>query len=176
MTRTAFKFAAATALLSTGSLQAAQTAASANCMNRDEVRGLVGYMLPSVVSVILIRCKPSLPADAYLTTRGPQLVDSLEQGRMAAWPMAKQAFGKMAGSDPEAAKALDAVPEAMLRPVLEDKLADTMTSGIKAKDCKDVDRIMATLAPLPSANLVDFATELMILGGRDKKDLNVCAA
>ena len=175
MTRIAFKFAAAVALLSTGSLHAAQTAATASCMSRDEVRGLVGYMLPSVVSVIVLRCKPGLPADSYLNARGPQLVDSLEQGRAAAWPLAKQAFGKMAGDDPQAATMLDAMPESMLRPVLEDKLADSLTSSIKAKDCKDIDRIMATLAPLPATNLVDFATELMIMGGRGKKDMNICA-
>ena len=173
MTRIAFRFAAALALLSTGSLEAAQTA-SASCMNRDEVRGLVGYMLPSVVSIVVVRCKPGLPAGSYLSTRGPQLIDSLEQGRAAAWPMAKQAFGKIAGADPQAAKMLDAMPESMLRPVLEDKMADTLTSSIKAKDCKDIDRVVATLAPLPSANLVDFVTEVMILGGRGKKDLNVC--
>ena len=174
MTNIAFKLTAALALLSTGSLQAAQTASSANCINRAEARGLVGYMLPSVVSIILVRCKPGLPADSYLNARGPQLVDSLEQGRAAAWPMAKQAFGKIAGDDPQAAKLLDAMPESVLRPVLEDKLADSLTSSIKAKDCKDIDRLMGTLAPLPSANLVDFATELMIMGGRGKKDLNLC--
>ena len=176
MTRIAFRFAAALALLSTGSLQAAQPAASASCMNRDEVRGLVGYMLPSVVSIVVVRCKPGLPAGSYLSARGPQLADSLEQGRAAAWPMAKQAFGKIAGADPQAAKMLDAMPESMLRPVLEDKMADTLTSSIKAKDCKDIDRVVATLAPLPSANLVDFVTEVMVLAGRGKKDLNICAS
>lgn len=176
MTQIAFKFAAALALLSAAELPAAQTAASASCMNRQELRGLMGYMMPSVVSLMIVRCKPSLTADAYLNARGPQLVAQLEAGRQASWPMAKQAFTKLAGADPQAGKMLDVMPESMLRPVLEDKLADKIVSGIKAKDCTDIDRIMGTLAPLPAANLVDFATELAIMGSRDKKDLNVCAS
>lgn len=176
MTRTATKFAAALALISTGELQAAQAAAAANCLNRAELRGLMGYMMPSVVSLLIVRCKPGLPAGAYLATQGQQLVNQLEAGRKDSWPMAKQAFAKLAGEDPKVATMLDAMPESMLRPVLEDKLADKLVSEIKSQDCKDIDRVMGTLAPLPPGNLVDFATELAILGSRDKKELNVCAS
>ena len=176
MTQIAFKFAAALALLSAAELQAAQTATSASCMSREELRGLMGYMMPSVVSLMIVRCKPSLAADAYLNKRGPVLVAQLDAGRQASWPMAKQAFTKLAGDDPQVGKMLEVMPESMLRPVMEDKLADKLVSGIKAKDCKDIDRIMGTLAPLPATNWVDFATELAIIGSRDKKDLNVCAS
>ena len=176
MTHTAFKFAAAAALLSTGSLQAAQTAANADCMTRPEVHGLVGYMLPSVVALVVERCKPSLPANSFLTAGGPKLVAELELGRKDAWPLAQQAFGKLGGADPKATAVLQSMPEEVVRPMLEDKMADSFVASIKAKDCKDIDRILGTLAPLPAANMVDFVTEIFIMGAREKKNLPVCAS
>ena len=76
----------------------------------------------------------------------------------------------------KAAATLQSMPEEIVRPMLEDKMADSFVASIKAKDCKDIDRVLGTLAPLPAANMVDFITEVVAMAGRGKKDLHVCAS
>ena len=177
MTRTTFRIAATLALLSTSQLQAAAPAPAKPCMTQVELRGMVAYVMPSAMSTLIDRCKSALPAGASLLTRGAQLVTEFEGGRIAAFPMARQAFAKFSDSgDKNATAIMLIVPEETLRPIVDDTVTQKLIGSITAKDCPDIDRVFATLEPLPASNFIDLVTQVVAIGARDDKQMSVCAA
>lgn len=152
-------------------------AATAGCMTKPELRGMVAYMLPFVVDSAIEKCAGSVPPTSFMATRAPELSKELTKGQPAAWPMAKRAFMKFSGdSSKESADMMDSMPETAMRPLLESVLTQEFTSKIKTKDCKDIDTVLGTLAPLPATNFVDLITEVVVIGARDDKEMRVCEA
>ena len=173
MSRTTFRLCAGLALVASTQAQAAE---AQRCLNRGELRGLVAYVLPSVAEMVIERCKTRVPANAFLNTRGPQLVKGLRAGQSAAWPMARSAFIKLAGDEgEEMAEMIEALPESTAGPIVEKVVEDEFGSSFKVKDCADIDRVLGTMAPMQASNFVDLFTEVLIIGGRDDKDIPVCA-
>ena len=176
MTRIAFRMAATLALLSTSQLQAAPPAPARPCMTPAELRGMVAYVMPSVMAMVIDRCKPALPAGASLLTHGAQLVSTFESGRTANFPLARQAFAKFSGTgDKNATAIMLTMPEVTLRPIVDETIAKELTGSIKIKDCPNIDRVLATLEPLPASNFIDLVTGMMIAAGDDKQ-MSVCAS
>lgn len=172
LSRNVFRLCAGLALFSSAQAQAAQ---AQSCLNRNEVRGMVAYMLPIFGSALIERCKTRLPSDSYLVTRGPKLVSALQAGQEAAWPAARSAFIKISGDgDEDTIDAMNALPESTMRPLIEGMVDEEFIGDVKTRDCKDADRIMKTMEPLPAANVVDLVTELVMIGGRGDKEVNVC--
>lgn len=175
MTRIIFRTAAALALLSTGQL--AQAAAAKPCMSQAELRGMVAYVLPSVMSSVVERCRASLPAGSAMLTRGTQVVSELEAGQSAAFPMARQAFAKFSDDgNKDGADLFLSMPESTLKPIIEGAITQELTASVKVKDCPDIDRVFGTLQPLPASNFVDLVTQIMTIAARDDKKMSVCAA
>jgi hypothetical protein len=167
------KSVAAIALLSAVQAQAAD--ATQQCLTRDEVHGMIAFVLPSAISSVAEKCTPVLPKDAFLLSRAPQLVSELEPARAAAFPMAKAAFMKFGGStDKDTMKMMSALPEEALRPMIEMIVAEKVTGEIKPENCKDIDRIFSTIAPLPGANMIDLVTEALMIAGRKDDKMRSC--
>ncbi|MFM5893421.1 MAG: hypothetical protein ACKOQM_03195 [Novosphingobium sp.] len=172
MFRSATAIAAAMALLSASQASAAAT----TCMTQPELRGMVSYVLPSVMGAVIERCRPSLPSNAAMLTRGSQLVGELQAGQSAAFPMARQAFSKFSGSDGKTgADLFNSMPEEALKPIIESMMAQELTKDVKTKDCADIDRVFATLQPLPARNFVELVTQVLTIAGRDNQKMSVCA-
>jgi len=177
MTKAAFHLAGALTFAALILPSAAQAATATQCMTKPELRGMVAYMMPSVVDSIIEKCKATLPADSFVATRAPELSRELAKGQPAAWPMAKRAFMKFGGDDDKGAAAmLEAMPEAAMRPLVENVLTQEFSGMIKTKDCKDVDAVLGTLVPLPAISFVDLFTEVLIIGARGDKELTICEA
>lgn len=168
-----FRCAGVLALFSSAQLSAAQTQ---QCLTEPEVRGLVAYMLPSVTDSVIKRCASRLPSSAYLTTRGPALVTDLRKGQSAAWPAAQSAMVKMASKDEDSAEMFRSMPESVVGPIMESMIAEELTDDIKAENCKDIDKVLATMAPMPAASLVDMFSAVVMIAGRDGKKLQTCQA
>lgn len=166
-----FRLAGVTALLSAVQLSAAPVQ---QCLTETDLHGMVAYMLPSITETAVKRCASQLPANAYLTTRGEGLVSQLRKGQSAAWPAARDALAKMAGKDDEATVMFKAMPEGVVGPMMESMLARQLGNEIKSQNCKDIDRVMASLAPLPAANLVDAVTAIAMVAGRNGKKFQTC--
>ena len=166
-----FRCAGVLALFSSAQLSAAPTA---QCLSEPEVHGLVAYMLPSVAETVIERCAARLPASSYLNTRGNGLVSQLRQGQSAAWPTARDAMAKMAGKDDDSSEMFRSMPESVVGPMMEGMVADKIGTEIKAQSCKDINRILSTMAPLPVANLVDMVTAVAMIAGRDGKKFQTC--
>ena len=179
MSRTAFRLAACLALLSTSQLQAAPaaTAPVRPCMTPAELRGMVAYVMPSVMATVIDRCKPALPAKASLLTHGAQLVSAFERGRTANFPLARQAFAKFSETGDKNTKAIMlAMPEAVLRTILDDIITKDLTGSVKVKDCPNIDRIFTTLEPLPASNFIDLVTQVMTIAAPNDKRMSICAS
>ncbi len=172
----AFKAAAVLALVSSAQLQAAQAQVQAKpCMTRPELRGMVAYFLPTVLSSTIEKCAQRLAPDSYMLARAPQLLNTLEASRSQSWPMAKAAFMKIGGDGNKGtADIFAALPEDAVRPLIEAVIDQKIGSTIKPENCGDIDRVMAPLEPLPAANLIDVLTEAMAIAGRTDKQLQVC--
>lgn len=169
---TAFKYTAgALALVSAGQLQAAQTAAAATCLNREEVRGLVAYVLPEAVDATLTTCSPKLGADSFLIRRGPDLAKALRTGKDAAWPAARTAFFKFGGDH---GAALAQLKDATVRTMVDDVMSQKLIQAIKPAICGDVERILAPLEPLPTDNLVAFVSAIVSVAARKDTKLPAC--
>ena len=177
MTRTAFRLAAALALLSTSQLQAAAPAPARPCLTPAELRAMVAYMMPSATTMLIERCKSALPAGASLLTHGLELSRTLETARAANFSLARQAFTKFSDTgDKLTTGIILTLPEAALRPIVDATISKDLIGSIKAKDCPDIDRVFATLEPLPASNFVDLVTQVMTITARDNKQISVCGA
>ena len=120
-------------------------------------------------------CAQRLAPESYLLARAPLLLDSLEEGRLEAWPMAKKAFLKFGNEGEKSSiRLLTALPDSAMRPLVEAVVTDKLGSSLKPENCHDIDRVMAPLEPLPATNLVDVLTEAMAIAGRDGKQMQVC--
>lgn len=156
-------------------LPSAAQAAQARCMTKPELRGMVAYMLPFVVDTVVEKCAAQVPSDSFMKTRAPELSKELVKGQPAAWPLAKRAFMKFGGeADKDTAAMMDAMPESAMRPLLESVLTQEFAGMVKTKDCKDIDTVLGTLAPLPASSFVDLLTEVVVIGARDDKEMKIC--
>jgi hypothetical protein len=173
MRHIAFRTAAVLALLSAGQLQAAQVAKT-SCMTRGELRGMLTYFMPSVLDSTIAKCKDRLDADSYLIGQAPKLVDTLRAGQAAAWPDAKRAISKFGEGSRDTAM-LDVLPEPVMRPMLEAMVEERLGSSIKPDSCGDISRIMGTLQPLPTANMIEFMAEALTVIARNEAKMTVCA-
>jgi hypothetical protein len=172
----AFHAAAVLALTASAQVAAAQTdAAAKSCLTRPELRGMVAYFLPSVLQSTIDKCSQRLTPDSYLLGRAPLLATTLEATRSESWPMAKAAFIKIGGNDNKSTADLFAMlPEETIRPIVEAAITQKLGPSIKPESCKDIDRIMAPLEPLPPANLIDTVTEVMLVAARKDKSMPTC--
>ena len=168
-----FRCAGELALFSSAQLSAAP---AAQCLTETDVHGMVAYMLPSVTETVITRCAARLPANSYLNTRGSGLIGQLRKGQSAAWPSARDAMIKMAGKDDESSEMMRTMPESMVGPMMEGMVADKVGAEIKAQSCKDIDRVLSTMAPMPAASLVDMVTAIAMIAGRDGKKFQTCEA
>ena len=166
-----FRSAGVLALFSSAQLSAAP---AAQCLNQTDVHGLVAYMLPSLAETVIQRCAARLPSSSYLNTRGSGLVGELRKGQSAAWPSARDAMVKMGGKDDSSSEMFRSMPESVVGPMIEGMVADQFADDIKPQNCKDIDRVLSTMAPLPAANLVNMVTAIAMIAGRDGKKFQTC--
>lgn len=155
------RFPLALALVSLASAAPAQTARQ--CLTAEEAGGLVTYALPSTIKGLSQQCAKSLPATASLIQGGPILAARYQPEADKAWPLARLAFDKLAGS-----KMTETIGENGARVLLAGVLESVVAQQIKAQDCGTVDRLINALQPLPARNLADLLIILMEVGRRSE--------
>lgn len=152
-------------------------AAAKPCITPAEAQALVAFLLPDALSSISDQCRPALPADAVLTRSGKLLAQRYRPDSDAAWPLAKQAFGRM--SDAAIVKLLD---DATLKKLVAAGIGAELAKKFKTNDCGTVDRFVTALEPLPPKNMALLLGALIEVGARASsqsgKDapFNICPA
>lgn len=166
MYRHARPLIAALALISTASAQAAPAPA---CIAPAEMRGMIGYFLPEVITEVTSNCAAHLPTDAYLRAGLPRLASQLSDAKTRNWPIAKAAFLKMSrGSADE--KRFASLSDKALRPIVDAAMSEKMKISISPASCGEVNDITEALAPLNAEQTVNLlATILSAVARKDSK-------
>lgn len=178
------KQAAGIAFLSVFGSQPALAAAEKTCVSRAEMHAGIAYFLPVLIQGVQQKCASDLPANAYLKTRGPALIDSYKALSKADSPELTSLIGKL-GMPP-------GMPSSATKPMTElvsmMVVAKLQEENMKPDTCSTIDEAMALLDPLPAANMVSLI-ELIVTkvdqgktkkAGAGKADrpnkLNLCPA
>ena len=152
--------------------QAAAQAAEAQCLAPAEVRALATFAMPSVLTGLIDRCSPEVGASGFMTTQGRDLVASYAVHKESAWPTARKAFFRLAGSKSDSSEATDLMakmPDAALQPFVEGMIGGMIGSKLKPGQCAIADKMMRLLAPLPPENTSELLGTILELAEGDKK-------
>lgn len=156
-------------------------AAEPPCLTAAEFTSLSSYALPSVIKGVATQCSASLPADAYLRSKGDELSARYARGKTAAWPGAKAAFLKMSnGTNDQAAQLIRGLPDRSLQPMVDGLIEGLVNQQLPPQRCGVVDRLVRLLSPLPpenTAELIGLAAGLGSRTGRGKLGaVSICPA
>lgn len=161
----------ATCLLAANTAAVAQTPAR-DCISPAENEAVVAYVLPDLVAALQTRCGRSLPDNAFLKTRSTALQKKLEPQAERAWPRARTAAQRFAGTSLPVEGRFEGVAKAALAPAA----ALAIAQGFDGERCRIADRLLAELAPLPPENLAGVMALFLELGiaDNDKVPFRVC--
>ncbi len=167
------RFARVAALTAAAIAMPAQAAAAeAECLAPAEVRALATFAMPSVLTGLIDHCAPKVGASGFMSTQGRGLVASYAAHKDAAWPVARKAFFRLAGSKSDSSEATDMMakmPDAALQPFVEGMIGGMIGSKLKPGQCAVADRMMRLLAPLPPENTSELLGTILELAEGDKK-------
>ena len=158
--------------LSLGSTGAAQ--ANRNCLSEEEGTAVFAAMLPDLIDGLRDKCAAHLPANSYLASNADALIARYKLAADQRWPVAKQAFGRIAGQEAMA----DQLPDEFFRPMMGAMIGAELVKGVKPSDCAGASRIVESLAPLPAENVAALIGAILVLAddGKDKDSLPMCKA
>ena len=161
------RYAMAAALLALPQAAAAQANA---CLARHEVRTLFAFLAPTLVDSAAKKCVTVLPADAFLRTDAPAMVERLRTESEAQSSGFAAVLEKMSGK-----KIPEGLSEETMRSLMRDIIGTEFTKGIKPGDCGPINELVSALAPLPGANIGTIAAILLEAGGsKAKSPLKIC--
>ena len=156
-------------------------AAQAQCLSPVEVRALATFAMPSVLTGLINHCAPEIGTAGFMSTQGGSLVASYAAHKESAWPTARKAFFRIAGSKSDTSEATDMMammPDAELQPFVEGMIGGMVGSKLKPGQCVIADKMMRLLAPLPPENTSELLGTILELADGDKKSgpggLTIC--
>jgi hypothetical protein len=146
------------------------------CLGRAEVNEVTYFLLPIALDELADKCRPALPANAYLLNGGRALSTRLKADSGAHWAAAMQALAKVGGSP---------VPRGVTQETTT-QLFREMARGeflgkLKPENCRDVNEVTELMAPLPVENIGGLVALLIRLGTADSggqaprnHDIRIC--
>lgn len=144
------------------------------CLSATEAQALFTYAIPEALDGVSKSCKANLPSTAFLSTKADETIVHFRAGADGAWPSAKAAFLKIAGSGDDA-KLIAGMPDSALRPFVAAAFSGVVGKEVKPADCAKIDRFVAALARIAPENVAELLTALMgLVGGEDAGDFKVC--
>ena len=148
----------ALALLSAALITPAMAqAAEPPCLTAAEFTSLSSYALPSVIKGVAQQCSATLPADAFLRSKGDELSTRYARAKPGAWPGAKAAFLKMSnGTNDQAAQLIRGLPDTTLQPMVDGLIEGMVSQQLRPQRCGTIDRLVRLLAPLPPENTAEL--------------------
>ncbi|MFC4295162.1 hypothetical protein ACFO0A_08845 [Novosphingobium tardum] len=175
--RATFKHAALALALALPLQSAAAAATTSACLTPREIKSVVAFAMPSVLTGVIDHCSAAVPSDGFMRRNGPALIASYAQGKQAAWPVARQAFFKLAGDkDKSTVDMVAGMPDAALQPFVEGMIGGMIGQKLKPGQCVMADNLMRLLSPLPASNTVELVGILAGMAGDEQKpgSLPIC--
>lgn len=133
------------------------------CLTRAEAEGLMTYSLPSIVRAMSGKCAATLPATAPLIQAGTVTAGRYQPDADKAFPMAKVAFDKLAGTNMS-----EIIGDTGTQKLIQATISTGVTAKIQAKDCATIDRVLDILQPLPAKNMAMLFTAILEIGANNK--------
>lgn len=166
-------FAAAACLFAASTTAAAQTQ-QRPCISPAENEAVVAYVMPDLIAALETRCARALPGNAFLGSRSGALQQKLEPQADRAWPRARNAAQRFAGTSLPVEGRFENIAKAAIAPAA----ALAIARGFDSERCRIADRLLAELAPLPPENLAGVMALFLELGIAEKEDVpfRVCSA
>ena len=160
------------ALLAALSLSTPTLAQSADCLTEAEARSVVAYALPAAIDATATRCRPVLPASAWLNRGAAGL---------------SQRYRREGGGDAAAALSVlerlsgqqipDFLDAGTATTVVESLIAERAGAALATRDCAAVSRIAEQISPLPIGNVAALLVALVQLdrGTTSRTGIRICA-
>lgn len=139
----------------------AQTAKQ--CLTPKEAQGLVSFALPDIITSISTKCAPSLGPDSYLSRSGADLAGRHRVVAETSWPSAKLAVRKFMDTD---VTFLNSLSDDVLKGMLTAGISTAIVKDVKTTQCRDINRIVQVLAPLPAENMSQLVGIVLELSSR----------
>lgn len=156
--------AAALTALASGQMAVALETAN-QCLTKPQSEALIVNLMPSLLTGLQGKCAPQLGADSYLMTMDQRIKQEFIPASEAAWPVASGAFSAIAGAD--LPKGLDV---GIFRPVIEAVVVQKLTADIKPQSCSAISDILASIEPLPAANVGKLVVAIISASGEAGKN------
>ena len=130
-------------------------AQSAQCINSSELRAGMRFAMPTVIGAVSKQCKPLLPANAYLITKGQAL---------------SQRYAAIDGDDALLSTLIAKVDRkgdfkgldiSMLKPLFVGVIGKELATDIKPNSCPLINKVLEQLDPLPAENMINLIEVVM---------------
>jgi hypothetical protein len=142
------------------------------CLTRTDVNHLTLYAMPLMLDELAVKCRASLPANAYLLTGGRGLAQKMGTESGAHYEGAMIALQKVSGEKMPAA-----IPEKTMRGLFTEMAREEFLKKLKPSECSDVNEAVELVSPLPAENLGGVVRMLLRLGAKDDPSApKICAS
>lgn len=156
--------AAWASLGATGSFAAETSRPAQPCFTPSEAESVVTLLAPASIRLAATICRPTLGTGSYFATRGEALAERFDAEGGNAWPVALVAVRKVSGMN---------LPDAeTVKPLLMALVGAALASKIKPEGCRELDRVLLTLDPLPARNMAQLLVQFIQLRLVDKPSPN----
>ncbi|MEL7189613.1 MAG: hypothetical protein AAGK17_08695 [Pseudomonadota bacterium] len=174
--------APALALAALGNAQTAQ--AQENCIAAQDVTDMVTYVVPLAFDAAMQSCDTQYKPSGFMKTNGDAFAARFRVKQDAAWPgayrlgkqmMATRATERAEQGDEAGAGMLDLIdqmPQEQVRPFFDGFMQQMIASEIKPDTCRQIERGLALLAPLPVENTSGLVTFILQVSG--VKEPTIC--
>ena len=151
---------------------AARAQSDPPCITVREMHGLVAYFMPAVLEEVSTNCAARLPESSYLRAGLRPLQTSLDQGKEAAWPLARAAFFKI--SNAKDAKTMTSLSDRALRPLVDEVLGEKMKIPVDGQMCGEINDIAEALAPLSPDQTIHLLATIFNTVARKDRTVRSC--
>jgi hypothetical protein len=146
--------------------QGAQAAEPVKCLTRAQVNDATLFLLPSVLDALAAKCRPSLPANAYMLNGAQALSKAVAATGGSHWQGAMSILSQYAGDKKLPLERLS--PEAA-RLMIRVVLADDVLKPLRPVDCVRINEGLDILAPLPPENIGRMVVLMIDVGGESDR-------
>ena len=153
------------ALLAAQGAEAAQPPQPAKCISRAQINDATLFLLPSALDALAVKCRATLPANAYLFTGGQALSKRLAAAGGDHWQGAMSIVTQLAGDK----KLPTGLSPDTARALIRDVLTNEVLNKLKATDCGRINEGLDILAPLPPENIGRMIALAIDIGGESDR-------
>ncbi|HEX8446694.1 MAG TPA: hypothetical protein VF649_08780 [Sphingomonas sp.] len=148
-------------------------AQSNDCLSEAEARSVVAYALPAAIEATAARCRPLLPAAAWLSRNGAGMAQRYRRDGGGSAEAALPVLERLSGQTMP-----DFLDPTTLSTMVEGLITDRVRDAVATRDCPTISRIAEQISPLPLGNVASLLVALVQLDRRatSRTGIRICSA